>query len=405
MNSLLVVGIIVLAGFIMGELAGKVRLPKVTGYIVAGILLNPGICHFIPANFPGSAVPVANIALAFIAFFIGGTLYYARIKQLGKSILSITFFEAEITFLVITAGFLFIAPFVIAAGKTPWLTVYIPISVLIGSLGAPTDPSIAIAVKSEYNVHGKVSDTILGVSALDDVLGIINFSIAIILAETMVMHKHFSLSTSLLSPFLVVSGSIALGVVFGFIFNFITSFLKKHTEGVFIVIIFGFLSLCFGLSSFLKLDELLAIMTMGIVVVNFNPKREVIFKVLERYIEKLIFVLFFTLSGMQLNLSVMRTALVFIAFFIILRVVGKYFGTMLGAHIAGSPAKIKKYTAWGLIPQGGVVVGLALMIKQNPVFYSMADIIIGVVVGATVINEFLGPIFTKIVLKKAGEIT
>jgi len=262
MKPLLVVGIIVLSGFICGELAGRLKLPKVTGYILAGILLNPDISSFIPADFPSHALPVANIALAFIAFFIGGTLFYPRLKKLGKGILSITFFEAEITFLVITAGFLIIAPFVMKTSGPIWLTVCIPISILIGSLGAPTDPSIAIAVRNEYGAQGQVSDTILGVAALDDVLGIMNFSVAIVLAETLVMHKHFSLSGSVLHPFAVIGGSLAIGIAFACIFNYLTSFLKKHTEGVFIVLIFGFLSLCFGISGLVGGDELLAAQTI-----------------------------------------------------------------------------------------------------------------------------------------------
>lgn len=402
MQAILIVGIVVFTGFIFGEIATKIRLPKVTGYILAGVLLDPQLTHFIPKNFIDQTTPVTNICLSLIAFSIGGSLYYRHIKRLGKGIIWITLFEAECAFFVVTIGFIATGFFLLHDIATGTL---IALSVLVASLASATDPSGTLAVREEYKAKGNVISTILGVSALDDVMGIINFSFAVVIAQTIVAHKAFSISSSILAPCINIVGAVLLGIGFGVLFNIITWRIRKETEGVIIVVIFGLLALCFGVAGLINVDQLLASMTMGAIVVNFNRRREKIFGMLERYTDELIFVFFFTLCGMQLDFSVLTKCFVLILFFALFRFGGKYFGTFIGAGIAKSPPEIKKYTAGGLVPMGGVIVGLALMLKQNPVFANkIADIVISIIIGATVIHELLGPIFVKLTLKKAGEI-
>ena len=125
---------------------------------------------------------------------------------------------------------------------------------------------------------------------------------------------------------------------------------------------------------------------------------------LERYTEELIFVLFFTISGMHLKFSALLTSYVLVLLFVVFRTTGKFLGTMAGAQLAQSSAVIKKYVAGGLIPQGGIVIGLALMIKQIQAFDALSDIIISVIVGATIIHELIGPVASKIALRRAGDI-
>ena len=405
MQSTLIVGIILLTGFLFGEIATRAKLPKVTGYILAGILLNPSLFNFMPKDFINQTGLITNIALAFITFSVGGTLLYSRIKSLGKTIIYVTFFEAEFAFLAIILGFLVITGFFINIPHAGFFATVVPLSILLGCLGSPTDPTATLAVTHQYNAKGPVSSTIMGVAASDDALGIMNYSLAVVIAAAFVLHKSFSVASSIFSPLLVILGSILLGVVFGIVFNFVSSFIKKETEGVLIVLILGLLSICFGTATLIGADELLTTMVMGIVVVNFNHLRERIFKMLERYIEELIFVLFFTLSGMHLNFSVLHTSLIFILFFVVFRFTGKVLGTFVGATLSKSSHVIRRYVAGGLIPQGGIVIGLALIIKQNPSFSSISDIVLSVIIVATVIHELIGPIFAKMALKRAGEIS
>ena len=404
MNTLLLVGIILSLGFVLGWIFERFRLPKILGYLIAGVVLNPQLCHFVPADITVKTNILENIAIAFIAFSIGGTIVYSKIKKLGKGIVFITLAEAEVTFLAITGGFLLILPFVPYIPKGAMLTMIVPISLLLGCIGSPTDPTATLAVTHEYKATGEVSSTMLSVSAFDDVLGIINYSVAIVIAQTIVSRQAFSAYNAFLVPLLTIVGSVILGTALGMLFNFITIRMKKETEGAFSVLIFSFLTLCWGLATLVHAEEILSIMIMGIVVTNFNQKPEKIFKMMERYSEELVFLIFFVLSGMHLDFTVTPIAVILLVFFIIFRLIGKFAGTALGAKIAHSSPKIKRYTAPGLIPYGGIVIGLALLMHQNPAFSKFSNLLVSTIVGATIINEFIGPICVEKSLKKAGEI-
>jgi Kef-type K+ transport system membrane component KefB len=404
MDTTLIIGIILFSGFVLGELAQRIMLPRVTGYIIAGILLNPQIAWFMPKNIASHTTFVTNFALSFITFSIGGSLILAKIRKLGRSILSITFFEAEVTFLVVALAVAFSLPHLAHKAHGDFMHMFLPLGLIIGALASPTDPTGTLAVKHQFKSEGDVTSTILSVSAFDDALGLMNFSIAAVIAQVLVLHESFSLANSLGKPLLQVGGAFVVGTVFGFIFNFIGKIIRKDTEGVLIVMLFSLLGLCYGLAHLADFDELLATMTMGIIVTNFNKNRDRVFEILERYTEEMIFVLFFTLSGMYLNFGILATTGIGVALYAISRTVGKFSGTYVGGVVGHSSSLVKHYTAFGLIPSGGIIVGLALLLKQNPAFNAFADVVINVIIGATVIHELVGPILVQIAFKKSGEV-
>jgi len=402
--SILIVGIILFGGFLFGEIAAKLRLPRITGYILAGVLLSPENFHFVPSDFASRTDFITDLCLSFITFSVGGTLLLSRLKRLGKTILWISICEAEFAFLAVAVGFFLIAPFLLSSGKIDW-TLMLALSLLIAALASPTDPSATLAVVHQYKSRGDVSSTIMGVAAFDDAFGIVNYSLATAIAGIIILHnRSIGISSFLYRALFIICVSILTGVVFGIIFNATSIFLQRETEGVLIVLIFAFLSLCFGVAKIFHLDELLATMAMGAIVVNFNKEQAKIFKMLERYTEELIFVLFFTLSGMHLNFKVLESNILLVLCFIIFRAVGKISGTIVGSSVSHASAKVRRYTGGGLIPQGGIVVGLALMMKQNPSFSPIIDIIISVIIGSTVIHEIIGPLLAKKVLEQAGEV-
>ena len=404
MASILIIGIIIFTGFVVGELCTRIGLPKVTGYILAGLILNPKLTHFIPESFVEHTALVTNIALSFITFSVGGTLLFSKIRSLGKPIIFITFFESEFAFLFVGVFFIILGPLVVSQPEFTFVSFFIPLALLLASLSSPTDPSATLAVEHQYKAKGEVTSTIMGVAAFDDILGIINYSLAVSVAGICILDQSLGIY-SIAQPFIKILGSIVGGCLFGFLLNILTKIIKKETEGVLITLIISLLSLCYGLAGMFGADELLSTMTMGIVVVNYNIKKEEIFKILERYTEELIFVLFFTISAMHLDFSVMVSNYFFIIIFIVFRSIGKFSGTILGGKISKSSLSVQKFTAGGLIPQGGIVIGLVLVVKQNPAFNSISDIILNVIIGATIIHEILGPVISKFALEKAGEIT
>lgn len=402
MSGITLIGIIIIAGFVFGELINKLNLPKVTGYIIAGILLSPQIAPFVSESFVENTKIVTDISLSIITFSVGGTLSISKIKNEGIQILKITLGESGFAFLFVMLAFIFLAPFLLKIDDAQYMTVYIPLSLMLGSLATPTDPTATLAVAHEYKAKGKVMSTIMGVAAFDDAMGLLLFSFAIAIATPFVSSQDIEIGFVALSVIKQIFGAFLVGGVIGFIFNKVTQYLAEKSEGMLIAIIIGFLGLCFGISSYLEVDALLAIMLMGFMVVNFNKKQKLIFKLLERYTEQLVFILFFTISGMHLNISILGDVILLVLLFVIFRAAGKYIGVVAGARKA--PKEVKKYTAGGLIPQGGIVIGLALMVKNNPDFSMISDEFINIILGATVIHELVGPVLAKFSLKRAGEI-
>jgi len=244
----------------------------------------------------------------------------------------------------------------------------------------------------------------MGAAAFDDALGIINFSLATAITGAMLAHREASVF-SVAEPFLIILGSAALGVGLGFLYHWAVRGLRRTQDGILIALAVTLLLLGYGLGSLLSFDQLLVTMGMGITVVNLRRRRPRIFQLLERHVEPLVFLLFFTLSGMYLDFSVLARYLPVVLLFVLLRTVGKLGGAYVGATLGRAPPVVRRYTGWGLIPQGGIVIGLALTAKGIPELSPLADILVNVIIGATVIHELVGPFAAKFALQRAGEIT
>ena len=400
-DSILITGIIILCGYLMGELAEKVKLPKVTGYIFAGILLNPQVFKVVPPQFVNSTGVIVDVLLSLITFSVGGTLVYRRIKNLGAVIGSIAFFEAELAFLLAGIG-VFAAGHYFLDFEAHYLLVF---ALLMGALGSPTDPAATIAVMHEYRCKGQVSSTIMGVAALDDALGIINFSLAVSIG--LVFLGGGSLSpVSLGRPLFIIGGSAVLGVACGHLYMVLARAIrgKKQDEAVLIAVLVGALLICFGAARVLQLDSLLATMVAGITVTNRSPTADELFSMVDRYLEELIFILFFGISGMHLDFSILYTSLPIVMVFVLSRFIGKLVGVRLAGAVFRAPDRITKYAIGGLIPQGGIVIGLALVSNTYSELAPLSGVLISSIIGATVIHELVGPILSKWALHGAGEL-
>lgn len=399
---MLIVGTMIAAGYVLGELASKLGLPRVSGYIIAGLALNPNLTHFVAPDFVAATDSLTNLSLAVLTFAVGGTLAIAPLKELGRGILLIALGEAQLSALLVVLGSMAVLPFLIDT-SAGYVATVIPLAVLLGALASPTDPSATLAVIHQYKAKGVVSFSIMAAAAVDDALGIINFSVGTVIASVVVMHGTGNLS-SLVEPVIAIGGAILLGIVAGLAFHYIPRLLHAETDGLLLVLVVGLLMLCYGISTMLHLDQLLATMSMGIVVVNFGASRDRIFRLLEEYIEPLVFVLFFTISGMLLDFQVLFRYFPLVLFFVAFRSFGKLGGAYLGATIGRAPINVRRYAGWGLIPQGGIVIGLALVLQRDPAFADISNILLSVIIGATVLHELIGPLTAKLAIQKAGEI-
>jgi Kef-type K+ transport system membrane component KefB len=402
MNVILSIGILIFAGYIFGELAEKIRLPKISGYILAGILLNPDLTGIMSEDFVDHTNPLLTISLALITFSIGGSLSADKLKSTGKKVILLTLFEALSAFVIVFMFmFLFLYFFIHLFDS---VNVIVAVSLVLASLAAPTDPSATIAVIHEYRAKGEVSSTILEIAAFDDIAGITIYTLVTAFAALFLGQKEIELSNTLLELFKNVGGAIGVGVVVGILFNSLVKLFGEQAEGTLIVLTFGLILLSYGISEYMGFESLLSTIALGTVVSNWNSLSGQIFKIIERYTDELIFVIFFTMSGLHLQLSSINGSYLLIIIYIIARMIGKYSGIYVGSQILQADSKLKKYTAGGLIPQGGIVIGLALLLTKDPVYKESASMIMGVVIGAALIHEIIGPIISKLSLKKAGEL-
>jgi Kef-type K+ transport system membrane component KefB len=403
LNGLLATGLAILLGYLMGELARRVGLPRVSGYIAAGLILNPGITGLVTHDFVDSMGTTVDLSLAVLTFAIGGTLALGPLRELGKKILFIAVGEAQISALVVIGGCLVTLPFLLP-NLGGFLTTIAPLSVLLGTLASPTDPSATLAVVRQYRAKGMVTFSIMASAALDDALGILNYSLGIVIASILITH-HVEGVGSILDPLLGIFGAVGIGVLSGLAFRFAPRWVRGETNGLQIALLLGALGICYGVSAWLGLDQLLATLSMGVTVINLSSReRQEIFRLLEESVEPVVFIVFFTVSGMMLDVAVLFRYLPVVLLFVVFRSAGKLLGAYLGARLSGASKMVRRYTGWGLIPQGGIVIGLALLVKQVGILAPISDILLNVIIGATVIHELIGPLTAKLAITKAGEV-
>ena len=402
MNVVLSVGLLIFTGYIFGELAEKIRLPKISGYILAGILLNPDLSGIMSGDFVDHTDPLLTISLSFITFSIGGSLSAASLKAAGRTIFTLTLLESLFAFASVFLFLLLTLQFFIPMFDSVYISV--AVSLVLASLAAPTDPSATLAVIHEYKAKGEVSSGMLEIAAFDDLVGIVIYTLVTAFAAYFLGKTDMEFSRVFLDLGKDIGGALLVGGVIGLLFNAIVKLVNRQTEGTLIVLTFGLVALSYGISEYFGFESLLSTMALGAVVVNFNPVSDEIFKLIERYTDELIFVVFFTLSGLHLKLASISGSFILILIYIVARAFGKFAGIYTGSLFFQLSPKVKKYTAGGLIPQGGIVIGLALLLTKQPAFKDTGSMVMGVVIGAALIHEIVGPVASRFSLKKAGEI-
>jgi len=399
-HPLLHIGLLLLCGYVGGKIANLMKAPRVSGYIVAGVLLSPsfvGVFH--EELVKEDLVIITDMALGIIAFSIGGTLELTRLKRLGKQIFWITLIQAIAAFFLSTAVIVTFFP-MIHGSEFSFRGVYLPMAIVIGAISAATAPAATLAIIHEYKAKGLLTTVLLGVVTLDDGLTILFYAFAITIARSLITQDPISWQSMVIIPSLHIVTALALGGVIGLCLRKLIRFIPRKEAMLGVMV--GCIFLTSGLALSLKSSPLLANMVLGVMVVNFVRHGEDLFGVVES-IEESIFMMFFTLAGAHLDLSVIQTAGWLALLIAGGRFSGKLIGTWLGANISHAPRAVKKYLGFGLLPKAGVTVGLVLIAKDLFGASEMAEIMVSAVLGSVIINELLSPFLVRYVLVKSGE--
>ena len=386
LNTLTDLAIMIFAGMFCGRMAKHIRLPNVTGYLVAGLLIGPCVFGVLSADFLDTISIISTVALGFIAFSIGNEFKITYFKRVGVAPIVIACMESLFAVVFVVLG-------LIISGQN------VSFSLVLGAIAAATAPAATIMVIKQYRAKGPVTETLLSVVAIDDATALILFSLAVAVAQAL-SNGAASLGASLLSPLKEIGGALVVGAALGFVFLLPLRFFKKAGNRLSLIAAFIFLGL--GISEWLGLSDLLLCMAMGAVVANFSADVGSIMDLCDG-VTPPIFMLFFVASGADLQLSVLPTVGLIGVVYIVLRVVGKYFGAAIGAAMCKCEGAVRKYLGPCLLPQAGVAIGLSLAAGQ--VVPEHAPQIRAVILCGTLIYELIGPAVTKLSLKKAGEIT
>ena len=376
---------------ILGLLSSKVmkiiKMPNVTGYLIVGLLAGPYCLNILSIEIIEKFSIISEVALGFIAFSIGAEFKLSYLKKVGKAPLIIAFTEAF-------GATLLVDLVLIIAGYD------ISFALVLGAIAAATAPAATLMVVRQYKAKGPVTNTLLPVVAIDDAAALILFGISVAISKAITSTGTTSIASTLLDPFVEILGALVFGGVLGVVIAFATKWFTGR--GNRLVVSTAMILLCISVCNALGYSSLLACMAMSAVYVNLSKVSNKVFDLIDRFTPP-VFMLFFFISGAELNLTILPAVGIIGILYIIFRVVGKVTGAAIGAKISKSEPVVKKYLGYTLIPQAGVAIGLASVSMSIVPEYGQK--IRTIVLCGTVIYELVGPLATKLALKKAGEIT
>lgn len=381
--------IMLMSGFLMTRLTKKLRLPNVTAYILVGIIIGPNLLDLIPERIIDNTAFLADIALAFIAFSTGEFFKLSKLRKNFSSTLVVTLFES------ITASILvFILCFVI-------FKLNLPFSLILASLASATASASTLMTIRQTKSKGEFVDTLLLVVALDDIVALISYSVAISISSSMLFGGGMQIS-SVITPLLLNLLMVALGGIFGWIMSFIINN-KRSTDNRLIIAIALILGFC-GISAALSISPLLGCMAMACSYINISDDDK-LFKQLN-YFSPPILLLFFVRSGISFDLNILfdnsleignvTIGTIAVSYFLV-RIIGKYIGSFIGCLLTNKQKQVRNYLGLALIPQAGVAIGLAAT-GARVLSYPYNQTLQTIILASSILYELVGPACSKLSL-------
>lgn len=400
-NITLALAVLLGVGFLAAKIGQMLRLPSVTGYILAGLLLGPSVLNFLPAETSGSQLAhFTQIALMMIAFGIGEHLEIKRLRASIRSVTIIAVAEVFGAFLFVGCG-TFVVGWLTGIGGGDWLPIdYVFLSVLLGAVSVATAPATTMHVMKELRASGPLTTTLMAVVAMDNGLALMIFGISIAVARQMLAAGSGSLFVTVPASLFEIGGSLLMGIVTGLLIDFITNRLRRDNE--MLTVGLALLLLCGEGARYLHMSPLLAGMAAGFTIVNRDHRDMRLFRAMNDF-EPPIYVLFFALAGVSLHISALAVAGWLGLAYFVLRTTGKIVGAGIGARLSRAPETVRRYFGMALIPQAGVAIGLVFLMNDDPSIRRFSEVITPVVLAGVVLSEIVGPLLARRAVKMAGE--
>lgn len=391
MNPLASLGIILVFALLAGHLVKFVRIPEVTGYIVAGVAVGPSFLGWISHDNLASLEVFSEVALGLILFSIGSVFEISKFRKIGRRAVLITVAESMLAGVVVSLGMFF-------AGQ-PWT-----VSILLGAISMETAAASTLMVMRECNSTGPLTEMLTGVIALNNICCLICYS----LAATAIDLSLRSDTNTALGQTLQVSifplawqlvGSVALGFLIGLIFSLWSSRVKEQGETL--ILMAGGVLLCVGFAEWLDLSPLIASLGVGATLANLSAKSRRLFDALSRT-DPPLYAIFFVIAGADLNLALLPTLGVLGAIYVVGRAAGKFVGTRFAARVGGLRLDIQRLIGLAMLSQAGLAIGLVLVTNER--FPQIGPTISTIVLASVAIFELIGPLGARFALEKSGEV-
>ena len=412
MEILLSLSAALLVGLLLSRLAKVCKLPAVTAYLIAGILVGPFVIGKLGVSGLGftslhqveSYSLLCDIALGFIAFAIGNEFRYSQLKKIGKQATVIGIVQAVFTTVVV--DIVLIAVHLCFPDKFS-----LSAAIILGAVATATAPAATLMVVRQYKAKGKLTDLLLPIVALDDAVGLVVFAVSFGIAKGMIMGKA-DLVSILVNPFVEIVLSLLLGAVMGWLFNFTEKFFHSRSKRLSVSVAFVILTVALTMVKLelgpvtFAFSPLLTCMMLGTIFCNVCDSSEELMDRVDRWTTPL-FILFFVLSGAELELGVFtQLAIVGVGVaYILSRSVGKIVGASLSAKATGCDPLVVKHLGTTLLPQAGVALGMSVTVMQlGGEGAYVGELVRNVVLFSVLVYEIFGPFLTKRALMAAGEI-
>lgn len=407
MTLLLSISFAMLVGLMLSRLAKLVSLPAVTAYLVAGILVGPfcigalgieGLGFTSAESIEGLSV-ISTAALGFIAFSIGNEFRLSQLKQTGKAATFIGIFQALAAALVVDVVLV-----VVHLAMPDVLS--LPAAIVLGAVATATAPAATLMVVRQYKAKGELTDLLLPIVAIDDAVGLVIFAVSLGVARALEQGKVDIISI-IVNPIIEIVASLILGALMGIVLTYIERFFHSRSKRMSMAIAFVFLTVALSMCKFeigsveIGFSSLLVCMMLGTVFCNLCDYSEELMERVDGWTTPL-FILFFVLSGAELDISVFGDIMIVLigVTFLIARAIGKWGGAGLSAKWMKCSPNVCKYLGITLLPQAGVALGMSLQVSD----LSQGHLIRNIVLFSVLVLELFGPLATKIALTKAGDI-
>jgi len=389
-SDFLIIGLLLGCGLFIGRVASYYGFPRVAAYLLVGIAFSPGLLgDVIGFHIDDGVDRLTTGALGIIAFLIGGSITIKQLQRLGKVILGATVGESF-------GAWLFVSTTIGLLLADRDIEQALPVALAFGVLAISTAPAATLAVIHQYRTKGPLTNTLLGAVALDDAIGIMSYCllIAVISGD--------ALSTGILEALVEIGGAVILGAAIGWLLTIVGG--KIGESGLRLPLILTAVLLTLGVAEALNLSILLAAMSLGFFTHYFSlSTANRLFKPLLE-LEETILLLFFILAGAHFDSGVFQQNLSLIVGYFLARFVGVVVGSTTGAKLSSAPEAVTRWLGFGMTPQAGVAIGLALTLSHQDAYLETGEMILNVILGTTLLFELVGPLAAYFALKQANEI-